>query len=98
MLEGSRNEDNNAQVNSQEQHNNDSQNGNNGFSFQSQALMPLRSILKLGDKEPVDYRRNITWNDLHGRELTTLVEFETSEQEESDVGEYNEPKSCCSVM
>lgn len=65
---------------------------------------PSKSILKSPKPEDnprttsaEEYRRNISWQDFHGKELTQVVEFEPSEHPDSDYDDLEE-RACCAIQ
>lgn len=40
-------------------------------------------------------KRNISWQDFHGKELYTVIEYEPSETDDSDGADGGEMKKCC---
>mmetsp|Transcript_41795 Transcript_41795/g.133355 ORF Transcript_41795/g.133355 Transcript_41795/m.133355 type:complete len:88 (+) Transcript_41795:253-516(+) len=41
--------------------------------------------------------RCVSWQDMFGKDLTTVREFEPSDTEESEMSEEDEKKSCCVI-
>eukprot|EP00195_Chlamydomonas_chlamydogama_P005608 CAMPEP_0202899450 /NCGR_PEP_ID=MMETSP1392-20130828/7674_1 /ASSEMBLY_ACC=CAM_ASM_000868 /TAXON_ID=225041 /ORGANISM="Chlamydomonas chlamydogama, Strain SAG 11-48b" /LENGTH=93 /DNA_ID=CAMNT_0049585629 /DNA_START=273 /DNA_END=554 /DNA_ORIENTATION=+ len=67
-------------------------------------VQPVRSILKLqkqqgeaGLNDSERMKRNISWQDFHGKELTMVHEFEPSESVYSDDEEIPQGKACCII-
>lgn len=70
-------------------------------SFQSKSACSIKSILKDTPSPDIKQRsgRALAWQDFHGKELTSVVEFVASDSETSDDDDiWEQKRACCTIM